>query len=81
MSDDTDDSDDMPPAHELPAGTRKTGDVEHLLIEAEIYDDGEGGGNPARPVDGETAKRAIEKIESNGLQPAWRQVENGGDLA
>lgn len=78
MSDENDDSDDQPPAHELPAGTRKTGNIEHLVIEAELHDTGDGGGNPARPVDSETAKRAIETIESKGLQPAWRD-SNGSD--
>jgi len=80
MSDDTDDRDDMPPAHELPAGTRKTGDVEHLVIEAELHDDGEGGGNPAWPINSEIAKQAIEKIESNGLQPAWRDGQGSDRL-
>lgn len=77
MSDEPDESENKPPAHKLPVGTRKTGKVEHLVIEAELYDDGGGKGNPAKPVDAETAKRAIEKIESEGLEPAWRQVEGG----
>lgn len=65
----------------LKPGLRKTGDVEHLVIEAELYDErdeSEWGGNPARPVDAETAKRAIERIEEKGLTPAWRLVEGNG---
>lgn len=66
--------------HLLTPGTRKTGTVEHLVIEAELYDEGEGGGNPARPVNAEVAKQAIEKIESEGLEPAWRLVDEPGEF-
>jgi hypothetical protein len=67
----------------LQPGMRKTGKVEHLVIEAELYaerEPEEWGGNPARPVDSETAKRAIEQIESKGLEPAWRKVDKPGDF-
>lgn len=78
MSDENDNSAYQPPAQELPPGTRKTGNVEHLLIEAELHDDGECGANPARPINSEVAKEAIETIEREGLQPAWRD-SNGSD--
>jgi len=68
--------------HLLQPGGRKTGIVEHLVIEAELYaerDKDEWGGNPAKPVDSETAKQAIEKIEMQGLTPAWRLVETPAD--
>lgn len=61
-------------------GERKTGRVDHLVIEAKLYDDGEGSGNPAKPLNGDVAKRAIERIESIGLEPAWRLVENPGEF-
>lgn len=64
----------------LRPGKRKTGKVEHLVIEAELYDEGEGGGNPARPVNAEVAKEAIERIEEKGLEPAWRQVDEPGEF-
>jgi len=69
--------------HLLQPGGRKTGIVEHLVIEAELYDERDPedwGGNPARPVDSETAKQAIARIEEKGLTPAWRLVENAGQF-
>jgi len=67
----------------LRPGGRKTGKVDHLVIEAQLYDERDKedwGGNPARPVDSETAKRAIERIEEEGLTPAWRLVQEPGDF-
>jgi hypothetical protein len=68
----------------LQPGLRKTGTVKHLVVEAELYDERDPedwGGNPARPIDAETAKEAIEKIEAKGLTPAWRLVDgNGGNF-
>jgi len=64
----------------LRPGERKTGNIEHLIIEAELHAEEEGGGNPAKPVDAETAKRAIEELEQRGLEPAWRQVETRGEF-
>ena len=67
----------------LRPGRRRTGNVAHLVTEAELYaerDADEWGGNPARPVDSETAARAIERIEAKGLTPAWRLVDNPGEF-
>lgn len=64
----------------LRPGPRKTGNIDILIIEAELHDAGNGGGNPARPLDAQTAKRAIQAIEDRGLEPAWRQVDNPGDF-
>jgi hypothetical protein len=67
----------------LTPGRRQTGNVAHLVTEAELYaerDAHEWGGNPARPVDSETAARAIERIEAKGLTPAWRLVDNPGEF-
>jgi hypothetical protein len=65
----------------LRPGRRQTGNVAHLVTEAELYADNEydRGGNPARPVDSQTAARAIERIEAKGLTPAWRLVDNPGE--
>lgn len=62
----------------LRPGLRKTGNIEQLLIEAEHAAEDEHGGNPSRPVNADVAKRAIEKIESKGLEPAWRIVDKSG---
>jgi len=67
----------------LHPGGRKTGIVEHLVIEAELYDERDPedwGGNPARPVDAETAEQAIARIEDQGLTPAWRLVETPAEF-
>lgn len=61
-------------------GERKTGRVDQLVIEAKLHDEGKGGGNPAKPLNSDVAKRAVERIESIGLEPAWRLVENPGDF-
>lgn len=68
--------------HLLQPGRRQTGKIEHLLIEAELYDErdpDEWGGNPAYPTEG-IAEQAIERIEAEGLEPAWRLVENPGEF-
>jgi len=61
-------------------GQRKTGSVEHLLVEARLYDEEEGNGNPAKPVNAEVAKQALGRMEQEGIEPAWRQVENAGEF-
>jgi len=60
-------------------GRRVVGDVEKLVVEAELADEGEHGGNPAYPEES-VAQEAIERIEDKGLEPAWRAVENGGEF-
>jgi len=64
----------------LNPGPRKTGNIDHLVIEAKLHERGEGGGNPAKPVDSDIAKRAIERLDEEGLEPAWRQVDELGDF-
>lgn len=56
-------------------GPTKTADVERLILSAELAEEGEGGGNPARPSNAKVAKEAIERIEAKGLEPAWRRAE------
>lgn len=51
-----------------------TGDVELLVIEAELLADGEGSDNPHIPLDDQTREAAIEQIEERGLTPAWEVV-------
>jgi len=66
----------------LTPGRRQTGNVEHLLIEARLYDERdreEWGGNPAYPTEG-IVEQAIERIEAEGLEPAWRLVETPGEF-
>jgi len=61
--------------HLFQPGERRVGDVAHLVTEAKLAEKGELGGNPAKPANGETAKKAIEQIEQAGLEPAWRAVD------
>jgi hypothetical protein len=56
-------------------GRRETGNVEHLIMEAELHDRGQGGKNPAHPIDAETARRADQELDKRGLDAAWRDVE------
>lgn len=50
---------------------RKTGHVDHLVIEAELYAENGEAGNPAVPIDDRTEREAREQIEAKGLTPAW----------
>jgi len=57
-------------------GPRQTGNVEHLIIEAELAEEkGVDGTNPATPMNAEVAKEAIERMEKRDLTPAWRLVD------
>jgi len=57
-------------------GPRQTGDVERLIIEAELAEEnGVEGTNPATPVNADVAKEAIERMEKRDLTPAWRLVD------
>lgn len=59
----------------LSPGERNTANEEILRIEAELVADGVELGNPATPTNHRVAKRVIENLESDGLQPAWRVCE------
>lgn len=54
-------------------GRRKTSNVKILVAEARIYADRENGDgiNPAFPTTNDVAEEALEKIENEGLDPAW----------
>lgn len=60
-------------------GERRTNDTMILLTEAravaEADTPADAVGNPAKPANDTTAKQAIERIEAEGLEPAWRVVD------
>lgn len=58
-------------------GERRSGDVDLLVTEAELAAAGDHGGNPAKPANADVARRAIQRIEDEGLEPAWRVVGGG----
>lgn len=61
--------------HLFQPGERQTGSVDILVTEARLADNGEHGGNPAKPADGDILKTAMAKMEQEGLRPAWEVVE------
>lgn len=53
-------------------GKRKTGNVQMLVIEARLADEKpDKDRNPAFPVNGNIADEALDRIEAEGLDPAW----------
>ena len=54
-------------------GARKTGNIEMLVIEAELVFEGKQLDNPAKPVDMETGEAFAERLEQHDddLVPAW----------
>jgi len=55
-------------------GKRKTSNVEMLVIEARIADENPGKDmNPAFPMGDGTASEALDRMDSEGLEPAWLQ--------
>lgn len=59
----------------LAPGVRRTDNEELLLHEARQVENGKTVGNPAKPANSKVAKIAIERIENDGLVPAWRVCE------
>ena len=57
----------------LTPGERTTTSIQNLLIEARMVDDGKEVENPWIPGNEEIAEQAIERIEREGLEPAWTQ--------
>lgn len=53
---------------------RRTGNLEILLIEAELYAETGRAENAAIPIDEETEAEARKQIEERGLEPAWEAV-------
>ncbi|MDB2226172.1 hypothetical protein PM023_16115 [Halorubrum ezzemoulense] len=60
-------------------GTRRTANVEMLVIEAELVADGHEPDNPAIPVDTETGEAFRDRIEDTDLVPAWTRPWEGAD--
>lgn len=55
-------------------GKRKTSNVEMLVIEARIADEKpDKDMNPAFPMGDETASEALDRMDREGLEPAWLQ--------
>lgn len=53
------------------AAPSTTGDIEMLVLEAELVADGTALDNPHVPADEETLRQARQQIEQNGHTPAW----------
>ena len=60
----------------LNPGKRTTGDVKILLHEARQAAE-DGVDNPAFPANVETTNEAVPKIKAEGLEPAWKDHEQG----
>jgi len=62
-------------------GARKTGNIEMLVIEAELVSDGKELDNPAKPVDVDTGEAFAERLEQHDddLVPAWTRPWEDGD--
>ena len=75
--------DDHPGLSEITTtpGRRRTGDVEMLVIEAELVADGHEPDNPAIPVDEETGETLRDRLASHDddLVPSWTRPWEGGD--
>ena len=56
---------------EMAPGDRRTDNVELLVIEAELVDDGAELDNPAKPRTGDVFESLEERLEDTELQPAW----------
>lgn len=54
---------------------RRTGHVDHLVIEAELAAEGDTVGNPAVPVDDATERAARRGLDARGLEPAWEHPD------
>lgn len=62
------------PLAEIPAGRRTSGNVELLVIEAELVADGKQLDNPARPDSADVVDELMAKLEPRGLRPAYKVV-------
>ena len=59
---------------EIPAGRRTSGNVELLVIEAELVADGKSLDNPARPDSADIVDELMAKLEPRGLRPAYKVI-------
>lgn len=60
---------------DVPAGRRTTGDIDILVIEAELVAEGKDVENPAIPADTDVAREAAERIVERGMEPQWGEVD------
>ena len=62
-------------------GARQTGNIEMLVIEAELVAEGKQLDNPAKPVDMETGEAFAERLEQHeeDLVPAWTRPWEGDE--
>ena len=58
---------------EIPAGRRTSGDVELLVIEAELVAEGKDLENPARPDSPDVVDEVMARLDE-GQRPAWAEV-------
>jgi len=61
---------------EIPAGRRTSGNVELLVIEAELVAEGKELENPARPDSPDVVDELMSKLEPRGLRPAYKVVDD-----
>lgn len=64
------------PLAEIPAGRRTSGNIELLVIEAELAADGVDLDNPARPDGPDVVDELMSKLEPKGLRPAYKVVDD-----
>ena len=64
---------DAPDVTRYPAGTRTSGNVELLVLEAELVAAGTELDNPARPADPETVNEVMAQLDE-GVRPAWAVI-------
>ena len=60
---------------EIPAGRRTSGDVELLVIEAELVAEGKELENPARPDSPDVVDEVMARLDQ-GQRPAWAEVDD-----
>ena len=58
---------------EIPAGRRTSGDVDLLVIEAELVAEGKDLENPARPDSPDVVDEVMARLDE-GQRPAWAEV-------
>jgi len=65
---------------EMAPGDRRTDNVELLVIEAELVDDGKQLDNPAKPRTEGVGEQFRERLDDTGLVPAWTRPweQDGG---
>ena len=60
---------------EIPAGRRTSGNVDLLVIEAELVAEGKDLENPARPATPDVVNEVMARLDE-GQRPAWAEVDD-----